>query len=402
VLLNRERADRVMDEHGLAGLVASTPMNVYYLTDWQTEAGWSFPGVSAAVVPRDHARPSAVLTVDVDTEFPQARDAAWVEEVRPYHGMSTLVLRHESAATTGDLVDAPVELQGSPADPPSAVGAFLGEIGLASARVGFEDPWFGQRVRDGWLHGLEVVPAVDLLRDIRMVKTPGELALLRSAARKTELAQLACIEAVAAGAAWAEAQRVFFSVMTQMGGEPLYMAGTVARPNVGPISGNDALEHLAGDTAFFDGFGGYRRYYGDVGRTVVFGEPNERQRIVFAALRAGWRETWPQIRPGLDSRELAAMVMQHVRAAGAADYQICSPHSVGLEHFDNPHPRSIYEPFKVEAGMVLSVDVPYMAPDTGMLHTEDLVLVGDGGVEFLTSNDDRLFVAVDGSLHRLD
>jgi Xaa-Pro dipeptidase len=402
VLLNRERADRVMDEHGLAALVASSPMNVYYLTDWQTEAGWSFPGVSAAVVPRDHARPAAVLTVDVDMEFPQARDAAWVEEVRPYHGMSTLVLRHEAAMTARGLIDEPAELAGSPTDPTSAVADFLGEIGVGDARIGFEDPWFGQRVRDGWLSGLEVVPAVDLLREIRMVKTPAELVLLRSAARKTELAQLASIEAVAAGATWAEAQRVFFAVMTQMGGDPLYMAGTVARPGVGPVSGSDTLEHRPGDTAFFDGFGGYRRYYGDVGRSVVFGEPNERQRVVFAALRAGWRETWPQIRPGLDSRELAAIVMHHVRAAGAADHQICSPHSVGLEHFDNPHPRSIYEPFKVEAGMVLSVDVPYMAPDTGMLHTEDLVLVGDDGVEFLTSNDDRLFVAVGGSLHRLD
>ena len=96
------------------------------------------------------------------------------------------------------------------------------------------------------------------------------------------------------------------------------------------------------------------------------------------------------------------MVMRHVRAEGAADYQICSPHSVGLEHFDNPHPRSIYEPFKVESGMVLSVDVPYMASDTGMLHTEDLLVVHDDGVEFLTSNDDRLFVAVDGRLDRAD
>jgi Xaa-Pro aminopeptidase len=235
-----------------------------------------------------------------------------------------------------------------------------------------------------------------------MVKTAAEIALLRSAARKTELAQLASIEAVAAGATWAEAQRVFFSVMTQIGGDPLYLAGTVARPGVGPISGSDALDHLPGDTAFFDGFGGYRRYYGDIGRTVVFGEPSARQRAVFAALRVGWQETWRQIRPGLDSRELAAMVMRHVRAAGAAEYQICSPHSVGLEHFDHPHPGSIYEPFTVEAGMVLSVDIPYMAPDTGMLHTEDLVLVDDGGVELLTSNDDRLFVAVDGSLERLD
>ncbi len=257
-------------------------------------------------------------------------------------------------------------------------------------------------MRDAGAAGVEVVPGLDLLRSIRMVKTPDEVALIRSAARKTEVAQLASMEAVAAGASWAEAQRVFFAVMTQIGGQPLYLAGTVARPGVGPLVGAEMHEHRPGDTAFFDGFGGYRHYFGDIGRTVVFGEPTEAQRRVFAALRAGWHDTWPQIRPGLDSRELAAMVMRHVRAAGAVDYQICSPHSVGLEHFDNPHPRSIYAPFIIESGMVLSVDVPYMAPDTGMLHTEDLVLVGEAGVEFLTSNDDRLCVAVDGSVHRVE
>ncbi len=127
MLLNRDRADRVMDEHGLGALVASTPLNVYYLTDWQTEAGWSFPGVSAALVPRDHERPAAVLTIDVDTEFPQARDDAWVEEVRPYHGMSTLVLRHERALVDGALIDDPPELAGEPCDPTAAVAAYLEE-----------------------------------------------------------------------------------------------------------------------------------------------------------------------------------------------------------------------------------------------------------------------------------
>lgn len=402
MLLNRDRADAVMTEHRLAGLVASSPMNVYYLSDWQTDGGWSFPGLSAAVLPRDPACPAAVLTIDIDAEFPQSRAAAWVPEIRTYRGMETLVARHETALASGELVDDPPALAARPGDVVAALRDYLREIGIGGARIGFEDPWLGMRVRDAGLADLEIVPAADLLRRIRMVKTPAELALLRTAARKTELALLAAIEAVAAGASWPESRRVFFSVMTQMGGEPLYMAGALSRPEVGPIAAPDRTETESGDTAFFDGFGGYRRYYGDVGRTVIFGAPSERQRAVFAALRAGWRDTWPHIRPGLDSRALAARVMRCVRAAGASAYQICSPHSVGLEHFDNPHPRSIYEAFTIESGMVLSVDIPYMAPDTGVLHTEDLVHVRDDGVEFLTSNDDRLFVAADGSLHRLD
>src|SRR6476646_4578832 len=112
MLCNRERADRVMTGQGLAALVATSPIDVYYLTDWQTPGGWSFPGVAAAVVPRDHDTASAVLTIDVDLDWPGAKDATWVSEIRGYGGMDALVTRHSIALESGDLV----------ADPPRAVG----------------------------------------------------------------------------------------------------------------------------------------------------------------------------------------------------------------------------------------------------------------------------------------
>ena len=34
MLLNRERANRIMDAHGLDALVAAFPENIYYLSDY--------------------------------------------------------------------------------------------------------------------------------------------------------------------------------------------------------------------------------------------------------------------------------------------------------------------------------------------------------------------------------
>ena len=188
--------------------------------------------------------------------------------------------------------------------------------------------------------------------------------------------------------------------MLQMGGEGQYLTGVVSRPGVGPL--DPAAPRVAADVVFFDSFGGYAHYCGDVGRTAIVGPPTAEQVKAFRTLRDGWRATCDELRAGFDSRQVAAIVMRAVRAAGTADYAVCSPHSVGLEHFDNPHPRSIYEPFTLEAGMVLSVDIPYMSPDVGMFHTEDLVLVHDDGVELLTTNDDRLFVLEGGGVTRVD
>ncbi|HEX6311411.1 MAG TPA: Xaa-Pro peptidase family protein [Acidimicrobiia bacterium] len=399
LLLNRERADAVMDEHGLAALVATTPVNVYYLTDFETDGGWAFPGISAAIVPRSLDVPAAVLTIDVDRDWPGAREASWVPEVRGYPGMEALVTRHSIALETGDhVVDPPGDDRAF--DPVAAVAAYLAEAGLASARLGFEDPWFGQRVRERGGEAIEVVPALELLRHVRMVKTPDELVRLRAGSAKNERALFVAMEAVAAGASFDEARRAYHTAMVAMGGDGRYCIGVVSRPGVGPVA--DDRPRAPGDAVFFDCFGGVRHYNGDVGRTAIVAPPDPRQCDAFRAVRAGWRAALACIRPGVDSRDLAATVMDTVRAAGGDAYLVCSPHSVGLEHFDQPHPRSIYEPFVLEAGMVLSVDMPYDAPDVGMLHSEDLVLVREGDPEVLTSDDDRLCVLEGDTLHRID
>jgi Xaa-Pro dipeptidase len=399
MLLNRERADAVMDAHRLAALVATSPANVYYLTDWQTDGGWSFPGISAAVLPRDHRVAAAVLTIDVDRDWPGAAAGSWVDEVRAYVGMEALVMRHTLALQTGAHVGALPD-EARPQDPVAAVGEYLREVGLEASRIGFEDPWFGQRVRAWGADTVEVEPAGELLRRIRLVKTADEIALLRTASVKNERALEVAMESFAAGATFDEARRAYHIAMLSMGGEGAYCVGVVSRPGAGPLG--DGGERQPGDAVFFDCFGGFRHYHGDVGRTAVIGRPSAAQLSAFRAVRAGWRDALDAIRPGIDSRDLAASVMRAVRAAGGSEYAVCSPHSVGLEHFDHPHPGSIYEPFVLEAGMVLSVDMPYDAPDVGMLHTEDLVLVGDDGLELLTSNDDRLRVIEHGSVTPVD
>jgi hypothetical protein len=42
MLLNRDRADELMDREGVAAIVASTAINTYYLSSWATDAAWGF------------------------------------------------------------------------------------------------------------------------------------------------------------------------------------------------------------------------------------------------------------------------------------------------------------------------------------------------------------------------
>src|SRR5262245_47618523 len=87
MLLNRERALATMDEHGLDALVAVTPENVYYLSDYGTEHSFHFApwGLSCAILPREESIPPT-LTVH-EWELPHlVGRPTWMPEVRVQTG----------------------------------------------------------------------------------------------------------------------------------------------------------------------------------------------------------------------------------------------------------------------------------------------------------------------------
>ncbi len=397
MLLNWERARQMMEQNKLQAVVGSLAHNVFYLSDFDAPISWAHPGMALAVLPLDQNIPAAVITADVEVR--RGNPQTWMPEIVGYKDLALKNARHLAMLERGELVyDPPV---GGPSDLGAALALYLKEHGLAAGRVGFDEEELGMKVVRAGLADLQPVAANDLLRWVRMLKTPQEIALMKSAARKNELAQLASIEAVAAGATYAEAQRVYFASLLHMGGQGLYMVGNVARP--GSAGGLESQRpSQPGDTAYFDSLGGYKHYQGDVGRTAIVGPPSREQIKRHTALRKGWAEALKTIQPGQDTREVAARVMRVVRAEGAEDYLTCNPHCVGLEHIDNPHPRGLYEPFVLEVGMVINIDMPYKALEIGMMHTEDTVLITENGIEALTSNDDRLFVIENGSVSRMD
>ncbi len=401
MLVHRERLARMMAEHDFDAVVAILPKNVFYLTEYDSLGMWSFPRISMAVYPSDEQRPPAIITADMDQAEP-GHDG-WVTERRTYAASETLNQRHIAAFEAGVVVDdADLDIVG-PRHQAGAVAAYLVEIGLDRGRIGFDDEWLGRRVSEE-LPTISSIPAEQPLRWVRMVKTPDELAIMRVSARKNELATLAAIEAVAAGATFAECQRVYFATITHMGGQGDYMVGFGGRPERGSDSPDidpDARHREDGDSYWFDAFGGYRHYRGDIGRSAIVGQPTDDQLRGHRALRDGWRRIVDELKVGMDSRQLGALAIRSVRDAGWPGYLVTSPHCIGLDHFEHPTPDSVYEPFLLEPGVVITVDLPLHGPTVGNLHTEDGIVIHEDGVEFLTS-DDRLFVLVDGGAHPLD
>ncbi len=189
----------------------------------------------------------------------------------------------------------------------------LRERGLLGARrVGLNlmsyhlRPRFAFELREG-LAGSELVDVTAALDDLRLVKSPAEIALLRRAAHVADLGVSAGIDAVRAGVTDCEVMAAIQHAVALAGGEfPAYPFLVDAR---GTLHGTPIGKVLAdGDTVYMEVSGVVRRYHCNISRTVVVGEPSARLRELYAVVRDALDRATDALRPGVSVREIVELV----------------------------------------------------------------------------------------------
>lgn len=397
ILCNRERADAVMAKYGLDALVVTDPRNVYYLSNFDANLMWNWSNVAFAILPRDPARPATLVIAGLDAPT-LLENPTWMPEVRAYTLKSAggqvqpTDIRPE-INPDGEL--GPWEQRAialfeslttfSAGDPWTVLGATLADLGLERARMACDDLRLAGWLRDRAVPLADFVDGRDIMREIRLVKTPDEVTLLREAAVRNERAQRVAIDFTRPGRTWDEIVQEYRIAMIREGGAPTYLirgAGELAavRVQVGDYPVKE------GDLVFYDALGTYKHYHGDVGRTAYVGEAPAEVRRSYQAMRDGWAAACEQVRPGITAHQLGEIVRDTVHKAGFPAYAVCTPHSLGLEHFDHPQAEGFYQDFVIERGTVLNIDMPFFEYAWGAMHLEDTIVVRPDGVEFLTSN----------------
>ena len=414
MLLNKERAYATMDKHGLRGLVAAVPINVYYLSDhWDlaNAAGWSFGAY--AVLPRAEDAPPTFVFSAVGIERMAAVAPTWMPNLIAYSDYSGRMRMDrgdfdpaqdepEAAAWNGwpvrpganltqsekSWVDA-VEAQSGrmAATPAWGLRRALKDTGLEAGRVGTDDP----RVLN-WMTGMgcpkiEPVEATNIFREIRMIKTPPELEHLRKAAQLNEAACETAIRALHDGAEWPEIVAIYNHAITGGGGTPRYLITSLGGLRHGKVTDSEPT--------MFDALAEYNHYLGDFGRIAVVGDASDELRKRTAAMQVGMKAGLDLIKPGVKRRDLIDVVIAATRKAGFLEFFYVSPHSLGLEHTDNPLPLgpevfSDDHDMTLEENMVFNIDMPYFEHGWGTLHIEDTVRVTQNGFEPFTSLDTSL------------
>jgi Xaa-Pro dipeptidase len=388
LLLNRARADRVMRSHGLDGLVAAAPLDVYYLSShWSPALDTGGDPACFAVLPLDESRPATLVAPSSEARRLVADGATWMPNLVGYHGPGSDASDAAGPADADELaVRDRLRASGCAAAIPALVRA-LRDAGLEHATLGIDDLRLERWLRAAGLDRATFVHAEHAFREIRRVKSPAEIALLRTAARVNEIACLEAAAQVHEGAEWHEVENHYMAELANRGGRGRWLS----------CGGPSSLRVPRGETLALDAVGRYRGYHGAFGRTAVVGAPPADALRRNAAMQRGCFDACATLRPGMRYSEVAALYVRAVRDHGFTEFVRAIPHSIGLHHDDDPAPMTLAGPDRgdplLEPGLVLHVELPHAGPGRARLLLGDTLLVTENGVEPLTSLQTDLLVS---------
>ena len=319
----------------------------------------------------------------------------------------------------------------TPFAPAEGYAQSRGELAAANESLA-SDPWDGRVSREAHFAGLlrtrlpraEVRDLTPILDELRIVKSPREIALVR---RSSQIAGLALIEAMRATRPGlyeyhldAAARYVFLVNGARLDGyRSITAAGTANIWNAHYYRNNSPLQN--GDLVLMDYAPDYRYYVSDIARMwPVNGRFNAAQRELLQFVLEYRNAILQRIRPGATADEIqreakAAMepVFHRTRFSKPVYEKAARrlvdtgggvfSHSVGMAVHDvGTYRRGPFQP-----GHVFSVDPQMWVPEENLyIRYEDVVVVTENGVEnftdFLPSelNDIERMVRGDGIVQR--
>jgi Xaa-Pro aminopeptidase len=415
--VNRERAYKLMKEAGIDALVGAGEFNSRYLTNMRSvmsEMGMPFRIIG--VMPADPSKPIIAIMPSVDIgrhttpgrEWPELVTYSGPSNVELYANLTNIPAGQDVPAVPARFwpADESAKLNDieklweensakrptmNAASPELALRKVLQELGLSKARIGIDEPAIADALAQYGMAEIKPVPADNLFRKLRMVKSPVELDRMRTVSKLNSEAGRATMQRLALGMEFEDVQAVFFEELAKRGGRPAFLVA-------GMTSGLRSGRLVKHEPFLIDCVGRFQGYCGDFARTLVFGTPpkelEKRSKIIGQLAQA----TFETLKPGVKYSEIRAVGAATLKKLGG-DFQVgVGPHSVGMQHSDDAGRDDMPFPVRadtvLEAGMVITVDLPTLEPGWGSTHMESLILITKDGAEWLDKHDDPLYELV--------
>lgn len=410
MLLNKERALALMDEHNLTAIIGTTLENVTYLTG---HVGWAqrvYRSLqSYAVMTNDpHAGTDLILTRSDNTYY--AAFGGYAERIYSYGGVPAVIFP-ENFTPQNDEQERYMELTESGGRHKTILDALLAALkarGITRGRIALDDegcpPSLFAALREK-LPQCEIIPAAHLFLMIRLVKTLEEIERLQAAAQINEDAIAQVFANIRPGMSENDVAEIWRQNVARPGGMWHWF-----HFNSGPRSAfifpPTDRKLQKGDLFMFDAGLYYKNYNADTGSCGSLGEPPAKAQKEWKAIESGFQEALNVVKEGCTGQQIFRALRDGIRDAGVPEFD--SPfagHTIGLEarefpfilsdevKYDSPFlPPSSEIPLPENA--TINIEAPMGTMGFGGYQLERSVIVKKGGWEPLIPQD-RPFRLID-------
>ena len=360
-----ERVRTAMEAAGVDLLLVFHPVNIQYLIGSQAK---SYQEFQVLLFPLEDA-PMTILMRLADVA--EIADLSLAEDVRGWGGRE-------------------------PEDPLEVFAKILKEKRYLGRRIGMEVPEFYmhpytyQRLRD-LLGDAYLLDASLLIHDLKLTKSPAEIAYIREASAICDKGMEAAIGAIADGVPEHDIAADVFHALYRAGSDspasPMNFASG-ERTCYGHAAPGDRRIR-SGDTMHIE-FGAARhRYCVTIGRQMNLGEAKHRTREIYGVVREACDACIAEIKAGVPATRPHEAAKAVIAGAGLDDYRL---HTTGYGIAPG-YPPSWGEyihlfadsGYTLEAGMVLSIEPPVFIYEERLgVRIIDDVLVTESGAEILS------------------
>ena len=367
---NKERTRNVLEEHDIDVLIASTPVNVFYLTG----------------LPTLHVAPNPILYV-LYNQYPS------LSLVRR-DGEKSLIMwiTYRSVDKFSWVSD--VHGIGSPKGAMVSVSDKIEEWGLSNSKIGYESlmPSYQSEYLRNKFPNATFVNGDQAFLDMRLIKSEEEVKRIKKSTQISEKAILNMIEASYEGITDVELLQIARKTIVDEGAEGWDHLTMNLGPS-DPEAPGVGTTLKAGDLNRVDIGTIWNGYVSDVSRELVIGRiPDGAEEIMNNLIKI--QEFCEQnIYPGLNIKELYSDASKFSKSLIKRGRAFVTGHSIGLEceetHLFSPI-KKLDRPF--EENMVFDIEIWQNFKNQGLMGIEDCYRIKSNGCERLSSLDKKIYV----------
>ena len=244
------------------------------------------------------------------------------------------------------------------------------------------------------LDGIKFTTIEDVLKRLRIVKTPDEIKEIKKAVKVADDAFTHIVKYIKVGMTEKEVALELEYFMKKKGASGLsfetIVASGVRSSMPHGVASNKKIEY--GDTITLDYGAIYNSYCSDMTRTIFIGEPNKDILKIYDIVKKAQLEGIKYSKKGVLARDVDNASRDIIDENGYGEFfGHALGHGVGIEVHEEPRVSRLGKTV-LEDNMVITIEPGIYIPKLGGVRIEDMVVIQGNKADVLTSSSKEIIV----------